>query len=165
MLKPNYPEAEVPDFAQILIERQGCSEESKCNINIKDPNSEPKTLVEIMRRAEELIQSNAFIQSAKKDLNKEYLDDFSIGRNKLEGDIGIAKQADIKQILEKLELWLKPEAGIEQRTQRGLGINNVLFMATELLLLSEDEYTLRLALIEEPEAHLHPRMNFVSWIF
>ena len=146
-------------LAQILSARQGCEAQGKCNIDIKNPDSEPKTLVEIMRKAEELIQSNEFIQSAKKDLNEEYLKDFSIGRSKLEGDIGIAKQAEIRQILEKFELWLKPEEGIEQRTQRGLGVNNVLFMATELLLLSEDEYTLPLALIEEPEAHLHPQMQ------
>jgi len=112
-----------------------------------------------MRRAEELIESNEFIQSAKRDLNDEYLKDFSIGHSKLEGDIGIAKQAEIRQILEKFELWLKPEEGLERRTQRGLGVNNVLFMATELLLLSEDEYALPLVLIEEPEAHLHPQMQ------
>jgi putative ATP-dependent endonuclease of OLD family len=48
-------------LAQILIARQDCEVQGKCNIDIKDPTSEPKTLVEIMRRAEELIQSNEFI--------------------------------------------------------------------------------------------------------
>jgi len=146
-------------LAQILAARPGYEDQSKCNIDTKDPTCEPKTLVEIMRRAEELIESNEFIQSAKRDLNEEYLKDFSIGHTKLEGDIGIAKQAEIRQILEKFELWLKPEEGLELRTQRGLGVNNVLFMATELLLLSEDEYALPLVLIEEPEAHLHPQMQ------
>ncbi len=146
-------------LAQILSARPGCEDQSKCNVDIKDPTCEPKTLVEIMRRAEELIESNEFIQSAKRDLNDEYLKDFSIGHSRLEGDIGIGKQAEIRQILEKFELWLKPEEGLEQRTQRGLGVNNVLFMATELLLLSEDEYALPLVLIEEPEAHLHPQMQ------
>jgi putative ATP-dependent endonuclease of OLD family len=146
-------------LAQILSARPGCEAQSKCNIDTNDPSCEPKTLVEIMRRAEGLIESNEFIQSAKRNLNDEYLKDLSIGHSKLEGDLGIAKQAEIRQILEKLELWLKPEEGLEQRTQRGLGVNNVLFMATELLLLSEDEYLLPLVLIEEPEAHLHPQMQ------
>lgn len=146
-------------LAQILTARPDCKAQSICNIDPTDPSCEPKTLVEIMWRAEELIQSNEFIQSAKSDLNTGYLSDFSLGDNKLEGDIGIARKAEIRQILEKLELWLTPEEGLEQRTQRGLGVNNVLFMATELLLLSGDEYTLPLLLIEEPEAHLHPQMQ------
>lgn len=40
----------------------------------------------------------------------------------------------------------------------GLGSNNLLFIATELLLLNRDNYNgLKLALIEEIEAHLHPQ--------
>ncbi len=146
-------------LAQILSARTDSGAQSICNIDPKDPNCEPKTLVEIMSRAEELIQSNEFIQNAKSDLNTDYLSDFSLGDEKLEGDIGIAKKAGIREILEKLELWLTPQKGLEQRTQRGLGVNNVLFMATELLLLSGDEFTLPLLLIEEPEAHLHPQMQ------
>ncbi len=39
----------------------------------------------------------------------------------------------------------------------GLGSNNVLFMACELLLLGAEEDSFPLLLIEEPEARLHPQ--------
>ena len=39
----------------------------------------------------------------------------------------------------------------------GLGSNNLLFMACELLLLGKEPEGLPLLLIEEPEAHLHPQ--------
>ena len=47
---------------------------------------------------------------------------------------------------------LAPEAP----PNRGLGSNNILFMACELLLLGSEADGLPLLLIEEPEAHLHP---------
>jgi putative ATP-dependent endonuclease of the OLD family len=40
---------------------------------------------------------------------------------------------------------------------RGLGYNNLLFMAAELLLLQSHPDQVPLLLIEEPEAHLHPQ--------
>ncbi|NYT78804.1 AAA family ATPase [Alcaligenaceae bacterium] len=40
---------------------------------------------------------------------------------------------------------------------RGLGSNNLLFMACELLLLAAESDGFPLLLIEEPEAHLHPQ--------
>jgi len=57
----------------------------------------------------------------------------------------------LKTILEKLELIL-------EKGNNGLGSHNLLFIATELLLLTRTDFTgLRLALIEEIEAHLHPQ--------
>lgn len=59
---------------------------------------------------------------------------------------------DIKSILEKLTLFLKDEPN------PGLGTLNRLFMATELLHLNKSDWSgLRLGLVEELEAHLHPQ--------
>jgi len=60
--------------------------------------------------------------------------------------------ANLKAILEKLELQ------IQGQINPGLGTMNKLFMATELLHLEKENWTgLRLGLIEELEAHLHPQ--------
>jgi putative ATP-dependent endonuclease of OLD family len=59
---------------------------------------------------------------------------------------------NIKSILEKLELSIKDELN------PGLGTLNRLFMASELLHLQKKNWNgLRLGLIEELEAHLHPQ--------
>lgn len=64
----------------------------------------------------------------------------------------LATRSNIKPILEKLTLTLKDEEN------PGLGTLNRLFMAAELLHLGKDSWTgLRLGLIEELEAHLHPQ--------
>lgn len=63
-----------------------------------------------------------------------------------------ASSNDIKSILEKLTLSLKNESN------PGLGTLNRLFMAAELLHLNKSNWSgLRLGLVEELEAHLHPQ--------
>ena len=63
-----------------------------------------------------------------------------------------ASKNDIKSILEKLSLLLSGEDNV------GLGTLNRLFMAAELLHLNKKNWEgLRLGLIEELEAHLHPQ--------
>jgi putative ATP-dependent endonuclease of the OLD family len=61
----------------------------------------------------------------------------------------------LRQLLEKLDLSLgsrsKPDAG----GKLGLGSNNLLSMACELLLMAQEDDGNKLLLIEEPEAHLH----------
>ncbi|AZQ44843.1 ATP-dependent nuclease [Nonlabens ponticola] len=62
------------------------------------------------------------------------------------------KGNNLKTILEKLELSIKDEVN------PGLGTLNRLFMASELLHLQKRDWSgLRLGLIEELEAHLHPQ--------
>lgn len=63
-----------------------------------------------------------------------------------------ASKNDIKSILEKLSLSLNGQKNV------GLGTLNRLFMAAELLHLNKKNWEgLRLGLIEELEAHLHPQ--------
>ncbi len=63
-----------------------------------------------------------------------------------------AAKGELKSILEKLNLHLKDEE------YPGLGTLNRLFMAAELLHLNKENWSgIRLGLIEELEAHLHPQ--------
>ncbi|WP_445458223.1 ATP-dependent nuclease [Flavobacterium sp. HNIBRBA15423] len=76
---------------------------------------------------------------------KDFIDDDYLSK------FDIAK-AEIKNILEKISL------GIEERDNLGLGTMNRLFMAAELLHLKKEKYDgLKLCMVEELEAHLHPQ--------
>jgi putative ATP-dependent endonuclease of OLD family len=80
----------------------------------------------------------------------ECLSHFSSENNPLKSSISIA-DTNLKSILEQLSLNLSIN-------KAGLGSDNLLFIASELLLLKREKYTgLKLTLIEEIEAHLHPQ--------
>lgn len=84
---------------------------------------------------------------------KKVIDDFLISftdKNK-KSSISLG-DSDIKSILEKVSL------GILTQKNLGLGTMNRLYMAAELLHLKKDNWNgLRLCMIEELEAHLHPQ--------
>lgn len=84
-----------------------------------------------------------------KDKIDGYIKSFYSSNNESEFE---STSTDIKSILEKLTLTLKGEPN------PGLGTLNRLFMAAELLHLTKSNWTgLRLGLVEELEAHLHPQ--------
>ncbi len=97
-------------------------------------------------------------------INLSYLKEFSLLNNPLSSKFGIA-QNDLGRILEKLELQ-----GLSKTNESnlGLGSNNLLFIAAELLLLKKDSgyVGLKLSLIEEIEAHLHPQsqLNLIDFL-
>lgn len=73
-------------------------------------------------------------------------------RNSSQEAIFSTDRPELKKILEKLKL----DIGSQQNS--GLGTYNMLFIAVELLLLKRGNYDgIKLGLIEEIEAHLHPQ--------
>jgi len=147
-------------LSQILLSHPDFKSQIEDDFDSADPNSRPATLTGIMRQAEHLIRKNSVIVDTEKSLKASYLDHLSLSPDHLTAAIGIARNSELRQILERLEISLNPPQGADLRTPRGLGYNNILFMATELLLLADDgSQQLPLLLIEEPEAHLHPQLQ------
>jgi putative ATP-dependent endonuclease of OLD family len=101
----------------------------------------------------ELIGLNEDITETGKQIRDKinsYLKEFSHKETNYEANINIS-DVELSDILKKLNLRIDDNIS-------GLGTLNLLFIATELLLLqTENNVGLKLALIEEIEAHLHPQ--------
>ena len=111
--------------------------------------------------ANHLLSNSAAIQSASLKLNTDYLSPLSFSGDPLEAVISVSGSSDestrLRMLLEKLELGLGSSSVSGELTARGLGSNNLLFMACELLLLATEADGFPLLIVEEPEAHLHPQ--------
>lgn len=111
--------------------------------------------------ASALLRDREGIREARKRLNTDYLAPLSFSGDTLTASIDVSASGDdsmrLRQLLEKLELELHDPGTGGAVPNRGLGSNNVLFMACELLLLGAEADGFPLLLIEEPEAHLHPQ--------
>ena len=108
-----------------------------------------------------LVDQHDGVGGAQDAINTDYLAPLSLSGENLHGRISFAEggseAARLRQILERLELDLLEGPDGKARGNYGLGSNNLLFMACELLLLGKEPDGLPLLLIEEPEAHLHPQ--------
>lgn len=149
-------------LSQILQHTKEIKEIGKKYDPQTDPAPDPASLsvLGVGDYANSLLGNHQGIKGARERLNKSYLKPLSFSGANLTGHISVSHAGDddsrLRQLLEKLELELKDENANEP-ANRGLGSNNLLFMACELLLLGSEEGGFPLLLVEEPEAHLHPQ--------
>ena len=114
------------------------------------------TLHDTLAAADTAVRENPAVGGVASSVNTDFLDKLSFVDDRLVATLDLGAGGSFDQILERFELYLNSKAGTA-RVQRGLGYNNLLFMAAELLLLQSHPDQVPFLLIEEPEAHLHPQ--------
>lgn len=147
-------------LSQILGAHNNIAGQEVNDFDKASPKDIPERLVGLMAFAQHHLGEHDVVKGVEKDINENYLRQFAFSGDELQSRIRIAPDLALTPILEKFELSLLPGAHIhpDARCARGLGYNNALFMATELVLLRDGE-ELALLLVEEPEAHLHPQLQ------
>lgn len=143
------------------------TKEIKGTGNPFDPKSEPMqepgtlSVLGLGDYASFLLAQNTSIVDTRTKLNDDYLAPLSFAKDLLKARIDVGGNRDdamrLRLLLEKLEVTLAEAADTLASNSRGLGSNNLLFMACELLLLASEDEGFPMLLIEEPEAHLHPQ--------
>lgn len=129
-------------------------------------------IIELLTEASKDIQSDAAIQTAQDNIatllnSLTFKADVFAPVLSLLGSKDYADMSEseksfaLKSILEKLTLELDASG-----VKHGLGYSSLLFIATELMLIKQEEDQYSLLLVEEPEAHLHPQLQlkFINYL-
>lgn len=146
-----------------ILKRQSAIDEGESILDISAVSEdkfgevvEKLGVVGIARLVNQLLEDHPAVNSTTNNLNVNFLKPLQMLGDNLQANLGIGPNADDemlkRQMLEKIGIALDNVGG-----KRGLGSNNLLYIACEMLLLSESKDELALLIIEEPEAHLHPQ--------
>ncbi|KFW99137.1 AAA family ATPase [Pectobacterium carotovorum subsp. carotovorum] len=142
------------------------------NVSLAGDEGATQRIIELLIHATQAIQNDYSIQMTQEKISS-LLNSLTFKSNiftpflsllgsKEYTDMSAPEKAfALKSILEKLSLELNT-SGIKH----GLGYNSLLFMATELMLIRQEEDQYSLLLVEEPEAHLHPQLQlkFIKYL-
>jgi len=142
------------------------------NASLAGDTSTTQRIIELLTGASKEIQSDVAIQTAQDNIAT-LLNSLTFRANVFTPVLSLLGSKDyadmseseksfaLKSILEKLTLQLDA-SGINH----GLGYSSLLFMATELMLIKQEEEQYPLLLVEEPEAHLHPQLQlkFINYL-
>ncbi|GMT40105.1 MAG: hypothetical protein IEMM0001_0840 [bacterium] len=149
--------AQVLQYSKMIIEGDECDVTSPLTVS-----GHNLSILGIAKLIDELLQEQKAVKKTREQVDSQ-LKELALNADPIASIIKISgvdapDDIRIRQMLEKLDLALGGDG------KPGLGSNNLLFMACELLLLAEEEGN-KLLLIEEPEAHLHAQRQLRAMKF
>jgi len=149
--------ARVLQYSKMIKEGDECDVTSPLTVS-----GHNLSILGIAKLIDELLREQKAVKKARKQVDAQ-LKELALSPDSIASSIKISgadapDDIRIRQMLEKLDLALSGDG------KPGLGSNNLLFMACELLLLGEEEGN-QLLLIEEPEAHLHAQRQLRAMKF